>query len=64
MEHDTICHFDMGAAVYGLVLAAWSRGLGSVINSQGIMQSSVVHEHAVPRRPDYYDLYRDGLARL
>ena len=22
MEHDTICHFDLGAAVYGLVLAA------------------------------------------
>ena len=36
----------MGAAVYGLVLAAWSRGLGSVINGQGIMQSSVVREHA------------------
>ena len=46
MEHDTICHFDMGAAVYGLVLAAWRRGLGSVINGQGIMQSSVVREHA------------------
>jgi nitroreductase len=46
MEHDTICHFDMGAAVYGLVLAAWSRGLGSVINGQGIMQSSVVRKHA------------------
>ena len=50
MEHDTICHFDMGAAVYGLVLAAWTRGLGTVINGQGIMQSSVVHEHA--RIPD------------
>ncbi len=50
MEHDTICHFDMGAAVYGLVLAAWTRGLGSVINGQGIMQSSVVREHA--RIPD------------
>ena len=50
MEHDTICHFDMGAAVYGLVLAAWTRGLGTVINGQGIMQSSVVREHA--RIPD------------
>ena len=46
MEHDTICHFDLGAAVYGLVLAAWTRGLGTVINGQGIMQSSVVREHA------------------
>ena len=26
--------------------AAWSRGLGTVINSQGIMQSPVVREHA------------------
>ena len=46
MEHDTICHFDLGATVYGLVLAAWTRGLGTVINGQGIMQSSVVREHA------------------
>jgi nitroreductase len=46
MEHDTICHFDLGAVVYGLVLAAWTRGLGTVINGQGIMQSSVVREHA------------------
>ncbi|MBC8271877.1 MAG: nitroreductase family protein [Gammaproteobacteria bacterium] len=46
MEHDTICHFDLGAAVHGLVLTAWTRGLGTVINGQGIMQSSVVREHA------------------
>ena len=31
---------------YGLVLAAWSKGLGTVINGQGIMQSAVVREHA------------------
>jgi nitroreductase len=42
----TIAHFDLGAVTYGLVLAAWSRGLGSVINGQGIMQSPVVREHA------------------
>ena len=29
-----------------LVNAAWSRGLGAVINSQGIMQSQVVRECA------------------
>jgi hypothetical protein len=29
-----------------LVNAPWSRGLGCVINSQGIMQSPVVREHA------------------
>lgn len=46
----TIAHFDLGAATYGLVLAAWSRGLGAVINGQGIMQSPVVREHA--RIPD------------
>ncbi|MCC3304301.1 nitroreductase [Sneathiella sp. HT1-7] len=41
-----IRHFDLGAITYGLVLAAWSRGIGAVINSQGIMQSPVVREHA------------------
>lgn len=38
--------FDCGAATTALVNAAWSRGLGCVINSQGIMQSPVVREHA------------------
>jgi nitroreductase len=38
--------FDCGAIANALVNAAWSRGLGAVINSQGIMQSPVVREHA------------------
>ncbi|KEJ97386.1 nitroreductase [Pseudosulfitobacter pseudonitzschiae] len=46
LEGGTIAHFDLGAVTYGLVLAAWSRGLGAVINGQGIMQSPVVREHA------------------
>ena len=33
-------------APYGLVPAVWSRGLGTVINGQGIMQPAVVSEHA------------------
>jgi nitroreductase len=37
--------FDCGAVTTALVNAAWSRGLGAVINSQGIMQSPVVREH-------------------
>ncbi|HZZ88060.1 MAG TPA: nitroreductase [Caulobacteraceae bacterium] len=41
-----IAPFDCGAVTNALVNAAWSRGLGSVINSQGIMQSPVVREHA------------------
>ncbi len=45
-EKSTIASFDLGAATYGLVLAAWSKGLGAVINGQGIMQSPVVREHA------------------
>ena len=47
LADDTIAHFDCGAATYGLVLAAWSKGIGSVINGQGIMQSSVVRENAM-----------------
>lgn len=46
LADDTIAHFDCGAATYGLVLAATSKGLGCVINGQGIMQSSVVREYA------------------
>ena len=38
--------FDCGAVATALVNAAWSRGLGCVINSQGIMQSPVVRKHA------------------
>jgi len=38
--------FDCGAVTNALVNAAWSRGLGTVINSQGIMQSLVVREYA------------------
>jgi len=45
LADDTIGHFDCGSATYGLVLAATSKGLGCVINGQGIMQSSVVREH-------------------
>ena len=41
-----IAPFDCGAVTTALVNAAWSRGLGCVINSQGIMQSPVVREHA------------------
>lgn len=42
--------FDCGAVTTALVNAAWSRGLGCVINSQGIMQSPVVRAEA--RIPD------------
>ena len=38
--------FDCGAVATALVNAAWSRRLGAVVNSQGIMQSPVVREHA------------------
>ena len=43
---DDISKFDCGGIVNSLVNAGWSKGLGAVINSQGIMQSPVVREHA------------------
>jgi nitroreductase len=46
LKGNDIAPFDCGAVVNGLVNAAWSVGLGCVINSQGIMQSPVVREHA------------------
>jgi len=39
-------HFDMGALSYGICLAAWDRGLGTVINGQGITRSDIVREIA------------------
>lgn len=46
LREGDIAQFDCGALVNGLVNAAWSRGLGCVVNSQGIMHSSVVRKHA------------------
>ena len=46
LADNDVAIFDCGAAVNGLVNAAWSKGLGAVINGQGIMQSPVVREHA------------------
>ena len=46
LKEDDISKFDCGAAVNGLVNAGWSKGLGAVINSQGIMQSPVVRKYA------------------
>jgi nitroreductase len=38
--------FDCGGVANAIVNAAWSRGLGTVINSQGILQSPVVRAEA------------------
>ena len=46
LAHSHVAYFDLGQMVYGMVLAAWERGLGCVINGQGISQSSVVREFA------------------
>jgi nitroreductase len=46
LEPAAISQFDLGAFTHAIVLAAWERGLGCVINGQGIMQSSVVRQHA------------------
>ena len=46
LKEDDISKFDCGALVNGLVNAGWSKGLGAVINSQGIMQSPVVRQYA------------------
>ncbi|MEK9580523.1 MAG: nitroreductase [Acidimicrobiaceae bacterium] len=46
VEDMTESYFDLGQFVHAMVLAAWDRGVGAVINGQGIMQSSVVREEA------------------
>jgi nitroreductase len=44
LDPGAVCHFDMGALCYGIVLAAWDRGLGTVVNGQGISRSDIVRE--------------------
>ena len=46
LEPAAIGQFDLGAISYGICLAAWERGLGTVINGQGVMQTPVVRKHA------------------
>jgi hypothetical protein len=46
LDPGAVCHFELGALCYGIVLAAWDRGLGSVISGQGIMRSDIVREVA------------------
>ena len=46
LEPAAISQFALGSLAYGIVLAAWERGLGCVINGQGIMQSDVVRDLA------------------
>ncbi len=46
LEPAAITQFSLGSLAYGIVLAAWEKGIGCVINGQGIMQSEVVHKHA------------------
>ena len=46
LDPGATCHFDLGALGYGIVLAAWNRGLGAVTNGQGIARSDIVREVA------------------
>ena len=46
LHGSAVAHFDIGALSYGICLAAWDRGLGTVINGQGIMRSEIVREEA------------------
>lgn len=50
LDPGAVCHFDLGALSYGIVLAAWDRGLGAVVNGQGISRSDIVR--AVAKIPD------------
>ncbi len=46
LDPGATCHFDLGALCYGIVLAAWDQGLGTVVNGQGITRSDIVREVA------------------
>lgn len=46
LDPGAICHFDLGALGYGIVLAAWNRGLGAATSGQGLSCSDIVREIA------------------
>ena len=46
MEPAAVSQFDIGAMAYGICLAAWDKGLGTIVNGQGVMYSNVVRKHA------------------
>ena len=46
IEGSDVAPFHCGGVVNSIVNVAWARGLGCVINSQGIMQSPVVRAEA------------------
>ena len=46
LDPGATCHFDLGALCYGIVLAAWDRGICAVVNGQGISRSDIVREVA------------------
>ena len=43
LEPAAISQFDLGALSHAIVLASWERGLGCVINGQGLMPVSSTH---------------------
>src|SRR5262249_4849165 len=46
LDPGATCHFDLGALCYGIVLAAWDRGLGTAVNGHGIPRSDIGREGA------------------
>lgn len=46
LETGAVGYFDLGALCYGIALSAWDKGIGTVINGQGIMRSDIVREVA------------------
>ena len=46
LEPAAISQFGLGSLAYGIILAAWEKGIGCVINGQGIMQSHIVRKYA------------------
>ncbi len=50
LDPGVTCKFDLGQLCYGIVLAAWSKGLGCVVNGQGITRSDIARD--IARIPD------------
>ena len=50
LDPGAVCHFDLGALCYGIVLAAWDRGLGSVITGRASCARTSCARSPISRR--------------
>ena len=62
LDPGAVCHFDLGALCYGIVLAAWDRGLGTVINGRELRARTSSVRSPASLKTGHHDLRCHGLS--